>query len=124
MSNYSVAGFAQSNGLIVVGSLSMSDPKFQELRGPLMRASFSFPIAARTLAFFEMTKTTVGGLLYSEDADRVLNDGPGSFEPQGLVEFHFQTGEVKTFVFRDEPVMKAMFDGKRRSWREKHAQRR
>jgi hypothetical protein len=77
-----------------------------------MRASFSFPVIVRTLAFFEMTKTTVGGLLYSEDPDSVLDLGPGKFEPLGLVEFHFQTGGVKTFVFRDEPVLKAMFDEK------------
>ena len=123
MSNYTVAHFAQTNGLIVVGSLSLSDPRLQAVRRPLMMASFTFPSSVRTLALYEIDRATVSALLYSEQADDILEVGPGSLEPNGLVEFNAQTGEAKAYVLLDEPLLKAILDGKRRAWRERHAQR-
>jgi hypothetical protein len=94
-----------------------------------MTASFDFPSRVQTVALCDSltpsaAKTILAALLYSESTDDLEQMGPGQFEPLGAVEFNFGTGTIRTYVLRDEPLLKAVIDGKRRSWREKHAQRR
>jgi hypothetical protein len=125
MSRYTVGEFAESGALIVVGSLEHDDPRL----GNLMTASFDFPLRVQTLALCESltpatAKTILGALLYSESPDDVLQLGPGQCEPLGAVEFNFETTNIRIYLLRDEPLLKAMIDGKRRSWREKHARQR
>jgi hypothetical protein len=125
MSRYTVGQFAKSGALMVVGSLRTDDPRL----GNLMNASFDFPSPVGTLALCDSltpgaSKNILGALLYSEAPDDVEKLGPGQCEPLGAVEFNFETANIRTYVLRDEPLLRAMIDGKRRSWREKHANRR
>jgi hypothetical protein len=129
MSRYTVSDFAKAGRLMVVGALRPDDLReFQELG--LMAAYFNFPSSVTTLALcdtltpFRPNKAILAGLLYAESADDLEESGPGKYEPIGAVEFNFETGDIRTYVLRDEPLLKATIDGKRRSWREKHAQRR
>lgn len=125
MSRYTVGQFAESGSLMVAGSLRPDDPRL----GNLMKAPFEFPSSVGTLALCDSltpgaSKDILGALLYSEVPDEVEELGPGACEPVGAVEFNFGTANIRTYVLQDEPLLKAMIDGKRRSWREKHAERR
>lgn len=129
MSHYMVREFAEAGRLMVMGALRPDDLKeFQELG--LMAAYFDFPLSVATLALCDTLtpiradKSILAGLLYAESADNLEELGPGQYEPLGAVEFNFETSKIRTYVLRDEPLLKAVIDGKRRSWREKHAQRR
>ena len=125
MARYIVGDFAESGALMVVGSLRPDDPRL----GDLMTAHFEFPLQAQTLALCDSltpssSKTILGGLLYSESSDDLEQVGPGHCEPLGAVEFNFETGTIRSYVLRDEPLLKAIIEGKRRSWREKHGHQR
>ena len=127
MSRYTVGEFAKAGRLMVIGALRPDDlQEFQELG--LMAAYFDFPSSVTTLVLcdtltpFRADKAILAGLLYAESANDLEELGPGKYEPLGAVEFNFETGDILTYLLRDEPVLKATIDGKRRSWREKHAQ--
>ncbi len=125
MSHYTVGEFAASGALMVIGSLAPDDPRL----GDLMNAPFEFPSPVRTLALCDSltpgaSQNVVSALLYSELADDVERLGPGQCEPLGAVEFNLETATIRTYILRDEPLLKAVIDGKRRSWRGKHTQHR
>jgi hypothetical protein len=123
MTRYTVGQF-ESGGLMVVGSVRPDDPRL----GDLMTASFDFRRACKPWLFailwLPAQRRRFWRLSYSEPSDDLEQMGPGQFEPLGAVEFNFGTGTTRAYVLRDEPLLKAMIDGKRRSWREKHVQRR
>lgn len=123
MSRYTVGEFAKAGRLMVVGALRPDDlQEFQELG--LMAAYFDFPSSVTTLALCDTLtplradKAILAGLLYAESADDLEELGPGKYEPLGAVEFNLETGDIRTYVLRDEPVLRATIDGKRRSPKE------
>lgn len=125
MIRYTGGQFAESGGLMVVGSVRPDDPRL----GDFMTASFDFPSRVQAVVLCDSwtpgaTKTILAALLYSEPSDDLEQMGRGQFGPLGAIEFNFWTGTSRTYVLRDEPLLKAMIDGKRRSWREKYAQQR
>src|SRR5438128_2359494 len=119
MSRFMVGDFAEAGALMVVGSLSPDDPRI----GELMTACFDVPLHVRTLVLCDSltpgkAETILGALLYSQSSVDLEELGPGQFEPLGAVEFNFKTANIRTYVLRDEPMLKSFIDGKRRAWRE------
>jgi hypothetical protein len=118
---YAIREFAESGSLIVVGSVRPDDARVEKLGS----ASFDFPLSIHTVVLCDSLTTAasqniLGALLYSQSPDDVEQFGPGHFEPLGAVQFNFQTADIEVYVLQDEPLLRAMIDGKRRSWREKH----
>ena len=122
MSRYRVGDFGRSGALIAI-NIPSDDPRIQELAG----AAFDFPFPIQSVGLcdslgpLQATETVLAALLYAESIETLEEFGPGKCEPIGAVEFDFETGGVQTFIMQDEPFLKAVIDGKRRSWREKHA---